>query len=64
MFEASSRKAYEGLFDPVRPGGTVVVVGMPVEPVQFIVVAAQAKQARIETVFRYAERAAQAIPPT
>ena len=38
----------------VRPGGTVVLVGMPVDPVPFDIVGMQAKEARIETVFRYA----------
>ena len=37
-----------------RPGGCLVVVGMPVEPVAFDVVSAAAKEIRIETVFRYA----------
>ncbi len=32
----------------------MVLVGMPVEPVAFDVVAAAAKETRIETVFRYA----------
>ena len=38
----------------VRPGGTVVLIGMPVEPVPFDIVGMQAREARIETVFRYA----------
>ena len=38
----------------VRPGGTIVLVGMPVDPVPFDVVSLQAREARIETVFRYA----------
>jgi D-xylulose reductase len=38
----------------VAPGGAVVLVGMPVDPVPFDVVGLQAKEARIETVFRYA----------
>jgi D-xylulose reductase len=55
VFEASgSPKAFENLFALPRPGGCVVLVGMPVEPVQFDVVAAAAKETRIETVFRYA----------
>jgi len=55
VFEASgSAKAFEGLFDLVRPGGAVVLVGMPVDPVPFDVVSACVKEARIETVFRYA----------
>lgn len=37
-----------------RPGGTVVLVGMPVDPVPVDIVSLQAKELRIETVFRYA----------
>ena len=38
----------------VRPGGCVVLIGMPGAPVPFDVVAAQVKEARLETIFRYA----------
>ncbi len=65
VFEASgSAKAYNGLFDLVRPGGTLVMVGLPVEPVSFDVSGAISKEVRIETVFRYAnifDRALQLI---
>ncbi len=65
VFEASgSPKAYNGLFDLVRPGGTLVMVGLPVEPVTFDVSGAIAKEVHIETVFRYAnifDRALQLI---
>jgi len=62
VFEASgSARAFDGMFDLVRPGGGVVLVGMPVDPVNFDVVAAQVKEARIETVFRYANVHARAI---
>jgi D-xylulose reductase len=55
IFEASgSPKAFEGLFDLVRPGGVLVLVGLPVEPVHFDVAGAISKEVRIETVFRYA----------
>lgn len=37
-----------------RPGGTLVLVGMPVEPVPFDIVGLQAKELKVETVFRYA----------
>jgi D-xylulose reductase len=37
-----------------RPGGAIVLVGMPVEPVPVDIVSLQAKELRIETVFRYA----------
>jgi D-xylulose reductase len=65
VFEASgSPKAYNGLFDLVRPGGALVMVGLPVEPVVFDVSGAIAREVRIETVFRYAnifDRALQLI---
>lgn len=62
VFEASgSAKAFDGMFDLVRPGGSVVLVGMPVDPVSFDVVGAQVKEVRIETVFRYANIYARAI---
>ncbi len=55
VFEASGAPpVYKTLFDMVAPGGCVVLVGMPVDPVPVDIVAAQAKEVRIETVFRYA----------
>ena len=51
---AAARRPIDGIFDLPRPGGCVVLVGMPVEPVAFDVVSAAAKEIRIETVFRYA----------
>ena len=54
VFEASgSPRAFDGIFGLVRPGGCLVLVGMPVEPVAFDVVSAAAKEIRIETIFRY-----------
>ena len=55
VFECSGNAAAAaGVLDPLRPGGCVVLVGMPGEPISFDVVAAQVKEARVETVFRYA----------
>jgi D-xylulose reductase len=55
LVEASgSPQAFVGLFDLVRPAGAVVLVGMPVDPVPIDIVSAQAREVRIETVFRYA----------
>ena len=55
VFEASGNaKALTDIFRIVRPGGAVVLVGLPVEPVAFDVPAAISREARIETVFRYA----------
>jgi D-xylulose reductase len=54
VFEASgSQHVYPTLMNLVCPGGRVVLVGMPAEPVPLDVVAAQAKEVSIETVFRY-----------
>ena len=55
IFEASgSETAIAGIFQPLCPGGKVVFIGMPINPVLVDIVAAQAKEARLETVFRYA----------
>ncbi|REC95392.1 NAD(P)-dependent alcohol dehydrogenase [Kushneria indalinina] len=55
VFEASgSPRVYDDALGCVRPGGAMVLVGMPVEKVSLDVVAAQTKEVRIETVFRYA----------
>ncbi len=55
VFEASgSPRAFADLFKPVRPGGVVVMVGLPVDDVVFPVSSAIAKEVRVETVFRYA----------
>ena len=55
VFEASGApKAYDGIQGLLRPGGCLVLIGMPVEPVKLDVSAIAAKEIRIETVFRYA----------
>ena len=55
VFEASGApRAYQGIQDVIRPGGCLVLIGMPVEPVQLDISAIAAKEIRIETVFRYA----------
>lgn len=55
LFECSGHStAFNGIFDPIRPGGCLVFVGMPVEAIALDIVAAQAKEIRMETVFRYA----------
>ena len=38
----------------VAPGGTLVLVGMPVDPVPFDIVGLQVKEATVKTIFRYA----------
>jgi D-xylulose reductase len=55
VFEASgSPQAFDNIFDVVRPGGALVLVGLPVSPVRFDIPTAISKEVRIETVFRYA----------
>ena len=55
VLEASGApKAYENIQTLIRPGGCLVLIGMPVEPVAFDVSSIAAKEIRIETVFRYA----------
>jgi D-xylulose reductase len=62
IFEASgNRHVYSTLINYISPGGRIVLVGMPVEPVVFDVVAAQAKEINITTVFRYANMYDRAI---
>jgi D-xylulose reductase len=46
--------ALAAALDALCPSGCVVLIGMPGAPVPFDVVAAQVKEARIETIFRYA----------
>lgn len=55
VFEASgNEKAAASVFDVLAPGGCVVYVGMPENPIAYDIVAAQVKEARVEHVFRYA----------
>ncbi|GAD57664.1 NAD(P)-dependent alcohol dehydrogenase [Limimaricola cinnabarinus] len=55
VFECSgAAPAVLSLPQLVRPGGTAVLVGMPVDPVPMDIVGLQAKELRLETVFRYA----------
>jgi D-xylulose reductase len=55
VFECSGNaRAILDLPHLVRPAGAVVLVGMPVDPVPFDIVGLQTKEARVETVFRYA----------
>jgi D-xylulose reductase len=62
VFEASgSPAAFKGIADLLRPGGCIVLIGIPIDPIPFDVAGAQAKEARIETVFRYANIYARAI---
>jgi D-xylulose reductase len=62
VFEASgATKAFEGICELIAPAGTLVLIGMPPGPPPFDVVAAQAKEVRIETIFRYANAYPRAV---
>jgi D-xylulose reductase len=62
LFECSgSPRAWQGIGDLVRPGGTIVVVGLPVEPVDFDVAGLSVKELTIASVFRYAHQYDRAI---
>jgi len=55
LFECSGAgAAFRGIADYLRPGGAMVLVGMPVKPIEVDIVSLQAKEIRVETVFRYA----------
>jgi D-xylulose reductase len=55
VFEASGNPAAcASTLDLVCPGGKVVIIGCPVEPVTMEIVKAQAKEVTIVTIFRYA----------
>ena len=62
VFECSgSPQAWKTIMDLPRPGGTIVVVGLPVEPVAVDIAGASVKEVRIENVFRYAHQYDRAI---
>lgn len=62
VFEASGATVvYKNLFQLIRPGGCAVLVGIPIDPVPLDVSAVQAREARIESVFRYANVYSRAI---
>lgn len=55
LFEASgSPRAYDEIQKLIRPGGCLVAIGMPVEPVPLDISSVASREIRIETVFRYA----------
>jgi D-xylulose reductase len=55
VFECSGfAPAMREIFDLVCPGGKLALVGIPLEPFPFDVSKAQVKEARVESVFRYA----------
>ena len=55
VFEATgAAPAYKALWSLPAPGGRIVLVGMPVDPVPFDIATAQSRGISLETVFRYA----------
>ncbi len=62
IFEATgNEKVIMDIFTPLCPGGTVVLIGMPVGPAPVDIVAAQTKEANIKTIFRYAHMYPRAV---
>jgi D-xylulose reductase len=62
VFECSgSARAWEAIMALPRPGGAIVAVGLPVNPVAFDISAASTREIRVETVFRYAHQYDRAI---
>src|SRR5690606_1325755 len=62
VFECSgSPQAWKTIMALPRPGGAIVVVGLPVEPVAVDIAAASTLEVRIENVFRYAHQYDRAI---
>ncbi len=55
VFECSgSARAAASVFEPLCPGGKVVFIGIPLEPIPYDVSGGQIKEVRVEHVFRYA----------
>lgn len=55
VFEATgSPKAAAQVFEPLCPGGCVVMIGGQSEPIQYDAGAAMVREARVENIFRYA----------
>ncbi len=62
VFECSgSPRAWQTIAELPRPGGCIVAVGLPVEPVGLDVAGLSVKELRIESVFRYAHQYDRAI---
>lgn len=53
-FEASGHPAaYDTILECIKPAGTLVFIGMPIDRIPFDIVTAETKEVRIETLFRY-----------
>ena len=55
LFEATgSAKAAAAVFEPLAPGGCVVMIGGQPDPIAYDAGAAMVREARVENIFRYA----------
>ena len=55
VWEATgSPRAAAGVFEPLAPGGCVVMIGGQPEPISYDAGAAMVREARVENIFRYA----------
>lgn len=55
VFEATgSPRAAAGVFEPLAPGGCVVMIGGQPDPISYDSGAAMVREARVENIFRYA----------
>lgn len=55
VFEATgSPRAAAGVFEPLAPGGCVVMIGGQPDPIAYDAGAAMVREARVENIFRYA----------
>ena len=62
VFECSGApRVWQNVAELPRPGGTIVVVGLPVEPVAFDVAGLSVKEITIASVFRYAHQYDRAV---
>ncbi|MHB1166894.1 MAG: NAD(P)-dependent alcohol dehydrogenase [Candidatus Nanopelagicales bacterium] len=62
VFECSgSPKAWQSIAELPRPGGTIVVVGLPVDPINFDIATLSVREITIASVFRYAHQYDRAI---
>lgn len=62
VFEASGAgPAYDDLIPAAAPAGVLVLIGMPTASIPLDIVSMQAKELRVETVFRYANAYPRAI---
>ena len=62
VFECTgAARVWAAIAELPRPGGTVVIVGLPVDPVPVDIASWTTKELRIESVFRYAHQYERAI---